>query len=67
MQKKCGRWFEDANTKQSADKEESKDKTGDVRKENSWSCLHNSKIYAIYSPNRCYPEYVIRYKRKQTK
>ena len=28
----------------------------------SWNWLKTSQIYAVYSPNRCYPEYVIHYK-----
>ena len=24
-------------------------------------CLNQSEIYAVYSPNRCYPEYIINY------
>lgn len=36
-----------------------KDDQEDLNK--SCQCMRESEIYAVYSPNRCYPEYVISY------
>lgn len=39
-----------------------KDDEEDLNK--TCQCMRESEIYAVYSPNRCYPEYVISYSYK---
>ena len=34
----------------------------DLCGETACLCLYNTKLYSVYSPNRCYPAYVITYK-----
>ena len=40
---------------------EYKQKVGQEQLGETCQCMRKSEIYAVYSPNRCYPEYVISY------